>query len=404
MTSRERVRAVLEHRVPDRVPNGLGGHESGGLHVMAYENLLDVLGLKQDYVRLNSFLGNAVFEEEAIRAMEGDTILISALKLCDSDLRGDVLDQWKPQSLWGRTYLVPRPVTFRVREDGGYTWHGKGWFDGLVCPKGAYYFDRVDPMDLFSDFEVPDPDDYKPADSFSDETLRKLEDTAKRLYEETDLSLSIGEGLTTLQVQPGGYANYMVLLMEEPDIMRAILDNFVNACLSQLKQLDQAVGKYVDMVSCVLDIGDNRGVMIGAPLWREIYKPAFYKLFHGWKDTTRMACNFHSCGSVAEIMPDLIECGLQILNPIQTSAAGMDVKSMKSKYGRDVILWGGAYDAQLVSPEAGYDEVYRAVRENIHILAEGGNYIFSGVHNLPATMPRCHIKAMMDAFFDERAY
>ena len=87
MTSRERVRAVLEHRVPDRVPNGLGGHESGGLHVMAYENLLDVLGLKQDYVRLNSFLGNAVFEEEAIRAMEDDTILISALKLCDSDLR-----------------------------------------------------------------------------------------------------------------------------------------------------------------------------------------------------------------------------------------------------------------------------------------------------------------------------
>jgi len=125
-----------------------------------------------------------------------------------------------------------------------------------------------------ADFQIPDPDRYRPRGTLDERLLRNLENTVKRLYEETEFSLSLGEWVTNLQVQPGGFAGHMILMMEEPDIMKEILDHYVDAALEQVTLLDQAIGKYVDMASMVQDIGDNRGVTVGAPLWREIYKPA----------------------------------------------------------------------------------------------------------------------------------
>lgn len=404
MNARERVRAVLNHEIPDRVPNGLGGCETSGMHVLAYDKLQKILGFEEHPIRMNSFLGNAVFEKTMLHAIDGDILLLASWKLCDSELWGNVENQWKAQKLWGKTVYVPTGVGFHEDQDGNTIWEGKGWFDGLICPKGGYYFDHKEVTDLMEDFAFPDPDDYKPCDTFDEKALRKLEDTAKRLYEETDFSLSIGEGVTNLQVQPGGFVGHMILMMEEPDIMREILDKFVDAALKQLKLLDQAVGKYVDLVSMVQDIGDNRGVTIGTQLWREVYKPAYKKLFQGWRNITDMKCNFHSCGSIASIMDDLVECGLQVLNPVQTSAADMSLPFLKERYGKDVVFWGGAYDAQTIQTTASYEEVYQEVYKNNRILAEGGNYIFSGVHNLPANIPEHHLKAILDAYKDTRMY
>ena len=168
--------------------------------------------------------------------------------------------------------------------------------------------------------------------------------------------------------------------------------------------MDQAVGKYVDILSIAHDFGDNRGVTIGDDLWREIYKPHYKKLFQGWHDITNMKINLHSCGSIVSIMEDLIECGVDIINPVQTSAAGMGVEMLKAQFGERVIFYGGAYVAQLIAKNMTYEEVYSAVCKNIKVLGKGGNYIFAGVHNLPADMPECHIKAMLDAFYDTKKY
>ena len=117
-----------------------------------------------------------------------------------------------------------------------------------------------------------------------------------------------------------------------------------------------------------------------------------------------MKVNLHTCGSVYGIMDDLIDCGVDILNPIQTSAANMSAKKLKDEFGSKLIFWGGGYDAQLIPSDFTYEQTYNAVAENLKILGEGGNYIFSGVHNLPADMPEHHVKAMIDAFKDNRAY
>ena len=401
MTSRERVRAVLNHRMPDRVPNGLGGCETVGLHMLAYDEFQRLLEVEPKPPRLDTFMTNAVFEEPVIRAMDGDIILLASPNMCGSQLRGDVADQWKEQRLWGKTFSVSLREHFQENSDGSITWVTRG---NAICPAGAFYFDHKGATDLLADFGVPDPDTYHPRDTISDEMLRHLEEQAKRLYEETDLSICLGESVTDLQVQPGGMIGAMILMVEEPEVMQAFLAKSMEASLKQIALLDQAVGKYVDILSIAHDFGDNRGVTIGDQLWRKIYKPYYKQYFEGWKKITDMKINLHSCGSIASIMGDLIECGVQVVNPIQTSAADMDAASLKARFGDEVVFWGGAYDAQLIARTDTYDDVYQKVFNNIKTLGAWGNYIFGGVHNLPGDVPQTHLKAMIDAYRDARDY
>lgn len=402
MTSRERVRAVLNHRVPDKIPNGLGGCETTGLHLLTYDKLKKVLACDENNpTKLDTFMTNAVFEEPVIKAMGGDIILLASPNMCPSEFRGNVADQWKEQRLWGKTFAVPVNEKFTENEDGSIVWDSRG---GAYCPKGGYYFDYKGSTDMHQDFGTPDPDKFNPRDTINENTLRSLEEQAKRIYEETDLSICLGESITDLQVAPGGMIGHMILMMEEPEIMKAFLEKCLNAALKQIKLLEQAVGKYVDILSIAHDFGDNRGVTIGDALWREIYKEHYTRLFTGWKSITNMKINLHSCGSIYGIMNDLIDCGVDIINPIQTSAANMSAEKLKEEFGDRVILWGGGYDGQLIDKAATYDQVYSAVTENLKVFGKGGNYIFSGVHNLPADMPEHHVKAMIDAFKDNRTY
>ena len=402
MTSRERVRTVLNHQIPDRVPNGLGGCETEGLHIVAYDNLQKLLGVERKPPRMDTFMTNAVFEPPVVRAMDGDILLLASPNMCKSELRGTGIEpQWKEQELWGRTFSISVNDHFRTESDGTIVWETWG---GAVCLPGTYFFDHRGTTDLMVEFEVPDPDDFHPCDTLPDDMLRNLENAALQFYEETDFSLCLGESITDLQYAPGGMIGSMVLMMEEPDVMRALLQKCVDAALKQIRLLDQAVGKYVDILSVAHDFGDNRGVTIGDNLWREIYKPYYKQFFEGWRSITDMKVNLHSCGSITSILGDLIECGVQIVNPVQTSAADMKVGSLKERFGNDVIFWGGAYDAQIIDPSTPYESVYQTVYNNIKTLGNGGNYIFAGVHNLPATMPESHLKAMIDAYRAAREY
>ena len=398
MNSRERVRSVLDHRLPDRVPNGLGGCETAGMHIVVYDKLQKVLGCECHPPRMDTFMVNAVFEEPVIRAMGGDIILLDSPRMCKAQLRGDVDDQWKEQMLWGKRFRVPTDEIFTDNGDGTVSWRGD------ICPKGGYYFDRNAPTDLTAELVIPDPDRYAPKEQLPEARLRNIEEQAKRLSEESDLCICLGETIHDLQVSPGGMVNTMMLMLEEPQIMQALLEKSLGVALKHLEQLEQAVGKYVDILSIAHDFGDNRGVMIGDDLWRRIYKPYYKKLFQGWHEITNMKINLHSCGSIASIMDDLIECGVDIINPVQTAAADMEASSLKERFGDRVILYGGAYDAQKIPISMTYDQVYDAVYRNVKTLGRGGNYLFAGVHNLPAEMPEHHIKAMIDAYFDARDY
>jgi len=412
MTSRERVRRTInrDKDKPDYIPNGLGGCETEGMHVLAYHKLREALDLPPAPPKICTFMTNAVFEHDVIEKMRGDIILLASPRMCKSLYRGeteiDTKALWKEQILWDKKFMIPNGDIFTAKNDGSVIWETAG---NSVCPKGGYFFDWVSDINFYdeiADFdELPDPGDFNPSHDLSDELLRDLENSAKFIYNETDLSICLGETITDLQIQPGGMLKSMILMKERPDIMREFLAKSIDSALSQLKQLDQAVGKYVDILSVAHDFGDNRDVLIGADLWREIYKKPYQDFFRGWKNITRMKINFHSCGSVYNILQDLIDCGVDIINPVQISANNMQAEKIKSDFGDKIIFWGGAYDPQLFNISdinESYEEVYKKVSENINILKQNGGYIFSGVHNLPPDMPVCHIKAMLDAWNDNK--
>jgi uroporphyrinogen decarboxylase len=403
LTPRERVRRLLARQPVDRIPNGLGGAETAGLHLLAYDRLKKILGVRDPRNRMTTFMTTALVEPSVLEAMQGDVILLSS-RMCPARFWGAGHESdWKDVPLWSGTYQVPVDWTFRREEDGTIWWENIGW----KCPPGGIYFDAVPQTDHQGALDARSnltPDGYDPPHDLPDETLRALEASARWLYEHTDYAITCGETITDLQFKAGGSVGWWMRLLEEPQVVHEFLDKACEAGLSQLKLLDQAVSKYVDMLMIADDMGDVRGVTIGPELWREIYKPHYKRLFGGWHDITGMKVHLHCCGSIYDIMGDLIECGVDVLNPVQISAYRMAPDRLKAEFGERLIFCGGAFDAVQTPPHTPAEVVYEAVKQNIQTLARGGGYIFAGVHNIPGDTPESHLRAMLQAYRDCRAY
>jgi uroporphyrinogen decarboxylase len=412
MTSRERVRTVLAGGVPDRLPSGLGAAMNAGMHVHAYEKLKSLLGLATLPTRLLSFEANAVFDLEVLRAIDADMVSLGG-KFSPSQLYLPGSDgQWALAEIWGRPILVP--ASWSVSRDE----EGSTWIDGLrwdatesnlpaealgcrlLCPPGGSYFDVV-PLSSDAPPERFDPADYRPARDLPEELLRRLEDSARWLFQNTPYALVCDETITDLQVAPGGAERWWLRLLEEPAAVHEYLERAREASISQLVGLEQAIGNYTDMLMIAHDFGDLRGVQIGPALWREIYKPHYARWFAEWKAVSGMKICLHSCGSIVDIIPDLVEIGLDVLNPVQVSARGMDPAELKRRFGRRLVFYGGSWDAVGMQGIEGDDEVYERVKRNILDLGAGGGYIFAGVHNIQ-DLPESRLSAVLRAFRDAR--
>ena len=398
MTSRERVEKVLNHEIPDYIPNCWGGCETAGMHVSTYQRLVDLLGLEKRPSRVDTFMFNAVMDEDVLLKMQGDMLLLASPIMCARPLRAK--EGWNRHRLFGID--VELSDNYSLESDDRFTYLLNDGKRAMRSPKGSYYFDFIPDGDLFDDAEVPDPADYHPSHDFPDEKLRALENIARQAYESTDFALCMGETITDLQLMPGGMVAWYEAMLTEPEIVDEYLSKNVDAALDQITLLDQAVGKYCSVLSIAHDLGDHKNVTMGASLFRSCYKPHYSRLFHGWHERTRMKVNLHSCGAISEIIPDLIECGVDVLNPVQISANDMDVRRLKSLVGNALVFYGGSLDCIQCPPTVDAQAVYQKVRENISVLAEGGNYLFAGVHNTAADTPREHLEAALRAYRDVR--
>jgi uroporphyrinogen decarboxylase len=179
------------------------------------------------------------------------------------------------------------------------------------------------------------------------------------------------------------------------------MDRSVEATISCLRLVNQALGD-----SCFAwgiasdDSGTQRGEFINPDLWAEMIKPHYAKLCDWIHRNTRMKTYLHSCGSIPKLIPHLIEAGVDILNPVQTSAAGMDPRTLKETYGRKIVFWGGGCDTQSVLPTGTPQSVREHVRERMRILSPGGGFVFTQVHNIQATVPVENIEAMFAAAYE----
>ena len=399
MTSRERMRLVLNLEPVDRIPNGLGGCETAGLHNVAYDRLKKVLGVADPLNRVCTFMNNAIFEPAVLQAMDGDILLLGS-RMCPSRFWGpEAAQEWKPLHIWDVDLQVATAWTFRRDPDG--TW----WWGDNMCPPGSLYFDPPAGQKVatsFDDRPAPSPADFNPSHELPAKLLSRLAEDAQWLHRNTDYCLACGEMIHDLQYKPGGTQAWWMRMVTDPEACHAFLDKAVDAALAQLKQLDQAIGKYCMILGMADDMGDTRGITIGPDLWRSIYKPHYKRLFTEWHKITRMKINLHTCGSMVALLDDLIECGVDIYNPVQTSANNMDPAILKQRYGDRLIFYGGAFDAVSLPVTTAPEIVYEKVKANLRVFGAGGGYIFAGVHNLPGDLPSAHLEAMLAAYRDGR--
>jgi uroporphyrinogen decarboxylase len=231
MKPRERIRNLLNGRNIDRIPNGLGGCETAGLHNLAYDKLKRVLGVKDLKNRVCTFMNNAIFEPSVLEAMEGDLILLGT-RMCPSRFWGKDADiEWKDLHIWDTTLQVANDWEFYQDPDG--TWWWNSW---TKCVPGALYFDAPaqGPEQLLGDLEFPSPKDFNPFYDLPEPMLKRMQEDAKLLYETTDYSIVCGEIIHDLQLQPGGAVSWWTRMIQEPDACHEFLSKAVDAALIHL--------------------------------------------------------------------------------------------------------------------------------------------------------------------------
>jgi len=382
MNARERVMLALNHKEPDRIPIDLGGSICSSIHKSAYIELkkhlrMDLEEIQMvDYVQQLPYLDGALLERFGV-----DFRMVQLPAATAPDLH--------------------------IFEEGDYYAFVDRWGSKLYMPKdGGLYFDWVDfpikkaTMEALDNYTWPQPD--------PPEYNARLREQAKYLYENTDYALVgsavIGGGIFEQPARTMGLEDFFIALLTEPKfadrMMEQITEIYIESCHNYLEQ----VGEYLHVFTYWDDVSGQDGWLISPDIYRKMVKPKQRRLLEAIKSKTNAKVYYHSCGAVYDLIPDLIELGFDILNPVQVSARGMDTKRLKEEYGKDIVFWGGGADTQRVLPFGKPDEVANEVKRRIDDLAPGGGFVFAAVHNIQAFVPPENIVTMFEIALEYGKY
>jgi uroporphyrinogen decarboxylase len=237
-----------------------------------------------------------------------------------------------------------------------------------------------------------------PFSRIDEEELRLLEGRARRLYEGTDKCLFgwfNGSIFETAQLL-SGFDTFFLRLAAEPEFSRRLLERLAEAAIGDLKRYLRAVGPYIQVIGFGDDLGFQNGPQISPTLFRSTVKPLLKEIYRTAHSLSPAKVLLHSCGSVYELIEDFIEIGVDILNPVQTSAANMELQKLKERFGGRIVFWGGGADVQSVLPLGSPEEVRRDVRRRLEVMGEEGGFVFAPIHNLQADVPPENIVAMFE--------
>jgi uroporphyrinogen decarboxylase len=405
MTSRQRVLAALNHQEPDRVPIDFGSNYNTSVNVIAYNRLKRHLGISSPtYMRYTiPMLAAPDLDEdrEILRIMGGDVLPVPRYHI-----DGVLTKDWKEWELKdGSTAMVPGRFNPVVNENGGLDLV----FGGVTqfrMPKNGHYFDRIyNPFAgvenrqqleaLLSAFRA------RGAIGLRDNEAEVLASWAKAAYEETDYALlgdTYGFSIFHVGLEAFGYNKYFMMMAADPEMvhtwMTAISEEFEAFFAGYLK----AVGPYIVAVLLGDDYGTQRAPMISVKMFRELFKPYLTRICKFIHETSpNVKVLLHSCGAVAPLIPEFIEAGVDALNPVQTTAEGMDPATLKGEFGKDVVFWGGGVRCQTTLANGTADDVRREVKELVKTWKPGGGYMFCPDHDIQENVPPERILATYQA-------
>jgi len=395
MTHRERVLAALNHREPDRVPIDFGAMRSTGIHACTYVEVKKYLGMKHGIVKVYDIMQMlAEPEREVIEYFKADIVQLHRLR----PVFGIPIDRWKEGVLPnGEKCLYPKEFNYVKNKKGDKELIVNGRVVARM-PKNGHWFD-------FASFPLADAESEKDIDAhkfdkFDEQELSFIKNQAEKLKKDYPDYAVLGEfggtifeeGLFTF-----GLEKYLTLLIRKPKLIQYFNEKLVEVHLENLKNYLAAVGDYIDIIRMGDDLGTQNGPYISPKHYRKYIKPyqkAVYDEVH--RINPRVKVFLHSCGSIRPFIPDLIEIGVDILNPVQTTARDMDPVELKREFGKDIVFWGGGVETQGVLMFGTPEEVRAQVKERIEIFAPGGGYVFNQIHNILPGVPPENIVAAYD--------
>ena len=381
-TSRERLLTALEHHEPDRVPIDLGGNQTG-IHKFAYMKLIGQLGLKENLVILDLVQQLAKPSEAVLERLHVDTRYVWAKGA--ERFKGDVVQRMREGQIWND-----------FTDEFGVTWSmpdlSPNYFDITHSPLAGLSLEQI------KDFPFPQGDDPSRFEGLRDRVLTLKRDTPFAVV--SGISGVVYEYCWYLR----GLENLFTDMMERPEILETLLERMLKFWLDWFRLFLSEVGDVVDVIMIGDDLAGQKGPLFSPTIYRSLIKPRQKRLVQYIKSRTPAKIWYHSCGAVVEYIPDLLDNGIDILNPIQISAKGMDPAKLKTEYGERLAFWGGAIDSQHVLPRGTAEEVRESIRRNIEVFKPGGGYVFNNVHNIQADVPPENILAMYDAALEFGRY
>lgn len=378
MTARERVLKAINHEIPDRVPIDLGGFQTG-IHKNAYDELLIHLGINDEITILDPVQQLAKPCEEVLQRFRVDIRYICTH--APDSFKGGIEQNTRDGKLW-----------HDLKDEFGVVWS---------MPDDQNLFMDISYHPL-ADATIEDLDDY-PWPKGNDPTrFTGVREEALELRKNTPYAISTG--ITGVVYETcwymRGLEQWFMDMIENPSFCEALLDQILKFWMDYFYEFLPEVEDLIDVIMIGDDLGGQSGPLFSPIFYRKIVKPRQKKLVQHIKSLTSTKIWYHTCGSIAEYIPDLIDNGIDILNPVQISAKNMNPKELKEKYGKKLVFWGGGIDAQHVLPFAKPDEIMEQVKRNLEIFKPGGGYVFNNVHNIQSGVPPENIVAFFDAGYE----
>ncbi len=407
MTSRERVLAAIMHQQPDQVPVDMGATPSSGISAIAYSNLVKYLG-KDLPVRIYDVVQQLAQPDMSILDEFGVDVVDVGRMFNDRD------EDWYPITMAnGDTAYYPVWFKPELQPDGSYvTYDTDGKTKLAHMPVGATFFDQT-----YFPYVDGYPENF---DNLDEEMGRilwaryahspwdhagepdfwpKLREKALWLRENTDKALMIVCGCNLFEW--GTFLrrmdNFLMDLICEPENVERLLDELMKRHLATLEKVCHYLGDVVDIIRFGDDLGMTTGPFMGPDTYQELFKPRHKMLCDYVKEHSQMHTFIHSCGSISLLLNDLIEAGIEVINPVQTNCANMDPEYMKKEFGDRVSFWGGGIETVGTLNVGTPEQVRAQVLERMELLSKGGGFVFNTVHNILPDVPPQNIVAMFDA-------
>lgn len=402
MTSRERVVCALDHKEGDKVPIDLGGTGSSGISAIAYNRLRKYLGLQAKEAKLYDLMQQIVEPDRDILDVFGADV-VPLYRLAP---RFNIpVDRWKEWTLNdGSPCLIPLEYNPVKNDKGDLEIVEKGTAIARL-PKDGYYYDFVH----FPHSFIEEVNDVKKVSfqEITDAELDYLERNAKDLYDNTDYAIvgAFGGSLFETGQRSFGFEKFLMDFALNGDVIRAWLDKLTETHLINLEKYLGVVGKYINVIQFSDDLGTQNNLFFSIASYRNMLKPYHTKIYqfvrHKYPHVKVM---LHSCGAIYDLIPDLIDAGVQILNPVQISANGMEPAKLKREYGKDMVFWGGGANMQYTVNSGTLEKIGDEVEQLMNVFKPGGGFVFTQVHNIQANVQPEKIVKIFDTANKYRNY